>query len=355
MERIKIITATVYVILTLCIATTDAEIHRNVIRFDNQSGESALVKVVGKIPKIVEVAKGQKKSVNVAAGEYYILVRYGDNPERYRYSRGETFTVRETSTQYSKIAITLHKVIGGNYATNPTSVQEFDKTIATDQTKKPDKAVVLQVQKKLNELGYNPGPIDGILGGATRAALKSFQKKNNLRVTGKINPETSKKLFQDTAESPGLKTAEPVQNEFQWKWVVVSKGGTAPDNHSGKVLTISFENPNALSSETFKSLEKSVKLVDENGNVFFPFSATHFKEFKGYDADNNLVQDLQNLYRLSFPVPSTCANYTVEWVGMDSFQACNPCKDCDIDPLAEISKLSAKGRSQSFFWGNVKK
>jgi len=39
------------------------------VRFDNQSGESALVKVVGKIPKIVEVAKGQKKSVNVAAGE----------------------------------------------------------------------------------------------------------------------------------------------------------------------------------------------------------------------------------------------------------------------------------------------
>ena len=354
MERIKFITATVFLILTFCIATTEAKSQRNIIKFDNQSGELALVKVVGTIPKIVEVPNGQKRSVNVAAGEYYILVRYGDSPEQYRYSKGDTFTIRQTSTQYSIMTITLHKVIGGNYAINPASAQEFDKTIATDQTTKPDKALVLRVQKKLHELGYNPGPIDGILGKATRAALKSFQKKNNLLVTGKIDPETSKRLFQDTAELPGLKTAEPVQNEFQWKWVVVSKGGAAPDNHSGKVLTISFENPNALSSEAFKSLEKSVKLVDENGNAFFPFSVTHFKEFKGYDADNHLVQDLQNLYRLSFPLPSTCTNYTVEWVGMDSFQACNPCKDCDKDPLAEVRKLKAKGRSQSFFWGNVK-
>jgi len=277
MKRVKLITAILLVILAICVAPVNAKDNPNTITFDNQSGSPALVKLIGPTPQIVHAPNGQKRTVNVAAGEYYILARYGSSPERFRYSKGNTFSVRQTASQYSAVSITLHRVVGGNYPSRESSSEEFNKAIATQQIAETDKATVYQVQKRLKE-----------------------------------------------------------------------------DNHSGKVLTISFENPNALSSEAFKSLEKSVKLVDENGNAFFPFSVTHFKEFKGYDADNHLVQDLQNLYRLSFPVPSTCANYTVEWVGMDSFQACNPCKDCDKDPLAEVRKLTAKGRSQSFFWGNVK-
>lgn len=41
------------------------------------------------------------------------------------------------------------------------------------------------VQKRLSELGYEAGPIDGILGPRTRAAIKAFQRAKGLGQDGK--------------------------------------------------------------------------------------------------------------------------------------------------------------------------
>ena len=56
------------------------------------------------------------------------------------------------------------------------------------------KQTVYKVQKRLTELGYNPGPIDGIMGGKTINAIVNFQKDNGLAENGKINEETMNKL-----------------------------------------------------------------------------------------------------------------------------------------------------------------
>ncbi len=48
--------------------------------------------------------------------------------------------------------------------------------------------LIAQVQRKLARLGYDPGPIDGRLGPATRAAIAKFQKANNMTPTGEIEP-----------------------------------------------------------------------------------------------------------------------------------------------------------------------
>jgi peptidoglycan hydrolase-like protein with peptidoglycan-binding domain len=45
-------------------------------------------------------------------------------------------------------------------------------------------------QETLRDLGYTPGPIDGIIGSGTAAALRAFQEQEGLRVTGRANPET---------------------------------------------------------------------------------------------------------------------------------------------------------------------
>lgn len=55
-------------------------------------------------------------------------------------------------------------------------------------------SVVHSVQKRLVELGYDPGPVDGIMGKKTKNALKGFQKDNNLTPTGTLNKETMEKL-----------------------------------------------------------------------------------------------------------------------------------------------------------------
>jgi peptidoglycan hydrolase-like protein with peptidoglycan-binding domain len=45
-------------------------------------------------------------------------------------------------------------------------------------------------QETLRELGYTPGPIDGILGSGTATALRAFQQQEGLRASGRANPET---------------------------------------------------------------------------------------------------------------------------------------------------------------------
>ena len=53
---------------------------------------------------------------------------------------------------------------------------------------------IYKIQKRLIELGYEPGPSDGIMGKMTKRAIKNFQKDNDLPPTGKIDNETKNKL-----------------------------------------------------------------------------------------------------------------------------------------------------------------
>jgi predicted chitinase len=54
-------------------------------------------------------------------------------------------------------------------------------------------------QRRLKDLSYPPGGIDGDMGPLTRSALRDFQEANNLPVTGELTPETKAVLFSDSA------------------------------------------------------------------------------------------------------------------------------------------------------------
>ena len=45
-------------------------------------------------------------------------------------------------------------------------------------------------QERLRHSGYQPGPIDGILGFETASALRAYQRAHGLSVTGRATPET---------------------------------------------------------------------------------------------------------------------------------------------------------------------
>jgi peptidoglycan hydrolase-like protein with peptidoglycan-binding domain len=53
---------------------------------------------------------------------------------------------------------------------------------------------VAQMQAKLAELGYQPGPVDGVMGNRSIDALKRFQKDHNLPVTGTLDEQTTSRL-----------------------------------------------------------------------------------------------------------------------------------------------------------------
>ncbi len=53
---------------------------------------------------------------------------------------------------------------------------------------------ITTIQRALKAKGYNPGPIDGVIGGATMKAVKAFQKANKLPVDKYLNIQTVKAL-----------------------------------------------------------------------------------------------------------------------------------------------------------------
>ena len=56
-----------------------------------------------------------------------------------------------------------------------------------------DRATIRKLQRELKKAGFNPGPIDGIYGWRTHAAVTRFQKAKGLS-TGALTIETLKAL-----------------------------------------------------------------------------------------------------------------------------------------------------------------
>lgn len=93
------------------------------ISFDNQSPHVAVVRLVGPTRAEVYVPQGQSRTVRfVAAGHYFPIIRYANETT----AVGEHFDVDASDTTYSKITITLHGVVHGNYSTASVPASVFD-------------------------------------------------------------------------------------------------------------------------------------------------------------------------------------------------------------------------------------
>ena len=51
-------------------------------------------------------------------------------------------------------------------------------------------AEMQRTQTTLRSLGHAPGAIDGTMDNETSAALRAFQHRHGLKITGRLNPET---------------------------------------------------------------------------------------------------------------------------------------------------------------------
>ncbi len=69
-----------------------------------------------------------------------------------------------------------------------------------------------QIQKALKDAGFDPGPIDGVRGRRTIAAIKAFQRANSLDADGIVGPKTSAKLFGQTA----AKSDDKIPHTIPW-------------------------------------------------------------------------------------------------------------------------------------------
>ena len=77
---------------------------------------------------------------------------------------------------------------------SPSNTVKPEKATAKKTAHKPvPSKQIAGIQKALNQTGFTL-KVDGYMGPKTRAALKTFQKKNGLKVTGKPDAPTLTKL-----------------------------------------------------------------------------------------------------------------------------------------------------------------
>ncbi len=123
--------------------------------------------------------------------------------------------------------------------TEPQSAPSTEDT-ADEEEEEKDKGSddVRAVQKRLAELGYDVGTIDGGLGGRTGYSIMAFQKVEGLERTGTINAEVREAL--DNASRPGPMTGAGgtrVEIDLNRQVLFLWKGGSL-----ARILPISSGN-----------------------------------------------------------------------------------------------------------------
>ncbi len=64
-----------------------------------------------------------------------------------------------------------------------------DRRAAAGAPPAQDRRLVAGTQSGLKDMGYDPGPVDGILGPRTRAAIRAYQKDHRLPVDERPTPD----------------------------------------------------------------------------------------------------------------------------------------------------------------------
>ncbi len=94
-------------------------------------------------------------------------------------------------------------------------------TASTNRPASPDR--ILECQVALARAGLSPGSIDGVMGGQTRAALRAYQRREGLPVTGQLDEPTVVRLWPDESSAPKLYTNYVVSAEDVSRLLPLSK------------------------------------------------------------------------------------------------------------------------------------
>ncbi|MXN66045.1 L,D-transpeptidase family protein [Stappia sp. GBMRC 2046] len=95
------------------------------------------------------------------------------------------------------------------------TVQYSDKPLRILITRTSERARIRDMQRILYQLGYAPGPVDGVLGRKTRAAIMTFQEGEDLPVTGVASDLVLKRLYSAAGEEGPANGRVYVRQKFR--------------------------------------------------------------------------------------------------------------------------------------------
>ncbi len=95
---------------------------------------------------------------------------------------------------FKKTVARLFLILCLSFTVTPAAASFVSLPVVTTAQAAYNKATIKAVQQKLNDSGYDCGTADGVTGKKTKAAIKQYQKDNDLKVTGTINKALLKSL-----------------------------------------------------------------------------------------------------------------------------------------------------------------
>lgn len=97
---------------------------------------------------------------------------------------------------------------------------------------------IAAIQRALKAQGFDPGPIDGIWGRRTIAAVKAFQQARGLEVDGIVGPATTRALSGGAAPAPAPGGGGPASPPLVWFEEAIRLIGTKEQPGAGSNPTL---------------------------------------------------------------------------------------------------------------------
>jgi phage tail tape-measure protein len=91
-------------------------------------------------------------------------------------------------------------VVGG--VTDESQIDLGDPIWADDE-QPANSSAVGRVQAGLTQLGYNPGPVDGVMGSQTRSAIEAYQRDHGLLVDGRPTSQLARHIEDQLGSTSG--------------------------------------------------------------------------------------------------------------------------------------------------------
>jgi spore coat assembly protein SafA len=153
------------------------------------------------------------------------------------------YTVQPGDTLWSiaqKFGISIDDLIRSNYLLNPSMIYPGQTLIIPCPSTPPleyptlklgDRGpFVVNLQARLKSLGFDPGPIDGIFGPRTEAAVKSYQQSRGLPPTGIVDEMTWNALLFATPPAPPPTSGKVyIVKPGDSLWTIAQKFNTSVD------------------------------------------------------------------------------------------------------------------------------
>src|SRR5215813_900203 len=113
-------------------------------------------------------------------------------------------TETKSTTQTNSDQSTKNQTTTNDQTTTDKTKAKAGKTRAkksppTKKTSGASREKAREIQTALKKEGFDPGPVDGIMGPMTMTALRNYQSHMGLEVTGNLNAETENSLMDKTA------------------------------------------------------------------------------------------------------------------------------------------------------------